>query len=67
MVVVSWDGASASSESFKANKDGKVDIRIRGLSDESVTFSVVDIVKDGYRYQPGLNNASPTIVVKAPG
>ncbi|MBT8200769.1 MAG: hypothetical protein KJO36_09645 [Acidimicrobiia bacterium] len=66
LVVVAWDGASAGSESFEANKDGKVEIRIDGLSDESVTFTVIDIVKDGYRYQPGLNNASASLVVKAP-
>ncbi len=67
IVVVSWDGATAGSDSFRANKDGKVDVRIEGLSDPSVTFTVVDIFKDGYRYQPGLNNASPTIVIDGPG
>ncbi len=66
LVVVAWDGASAGSDSFTANKDGKVEIRIDGLSDDRVTFTVLDIIKDGYRYQPGLNNASSSLEVKAP-
>lgn len=67
IIVLAWDGANAATEAFEANKDGKINVRINGFTDDRVTFSVVNVILDGYTYQPALNSAPASIVIENPG
>jgi len=64
LVTISWGGSSPGSRGFEADKDGKIDVKFGEFSDTEITFRVTSVSREGFAYQPGLNQDPSSIVIE---